>query len=250
MKVKDLSPNPKNPRTITDAKLEQLKRAMLEFGDLSGIVFNRKSKHLVGAHQRAKNLDADAFVVIVKTYKKPTKTGTIAEGHVELNGERFAYREVSWDQNRERAANLAANKGAGEWDLPQLNEWLKELGSFDVDFDIGLTMFDTDELKELDGIFVSEHTRALSKDGKPVKDLKPPKCKHGQVYLLGGTRLRCSREELHFCDQIIARWERYAGKSAVLQVSDEPEKRTKRARAPVTKLRRHKTAEQLSHSDA
>lgn len=145
MKVSDLKPNEKNPRTISDKKLEMLKKAVREFGDLSGIVFNRKTKRLVGGHQRSKILDTASDIKILRKYPKPTKTGTIAEGFVLAYGEHFSYREVNWDETREKAANIAANKGAGEWDLPQLSEWMKELGSFDLDFDLDLTMFDEKE---------------------------------------------------------------------------------------------------------
>jgi hypothetical protein len=146
MKVADLIPNKKNPRTVTDEKLAQLKKALDEFGDLSGIVFNRKTKRLVGGHQRSKLLDKNAEIKIVKQFLKPTKVGTIAEGFIDVKGERFAYREVSWSEVKEKAANIAANKGAGEWDLPQLAEWLKEI---DENFDIDLTLFDENEIKHL-----------------------------------------------------------------------------------------------------
>lgn len=154
MRVEDLKPNPKNPRTITPAKLEQLKRAMLEFGDLSGVVYNRRSKQLVGGHQRIENMKG-AEVTVTRTYPKPTKAGTVAVGYVKFRGERFNYREVEWDRPREMAANIAANKGAGEWDLPQLGEWMRELGSFDVDLDISLTMFEETDLH-----LVRQHMRA------------------------------------------------------------------------------------------
>lgn len=147
MKIKDLKPNPKNPRTITEAKLEQLKKALAEFGDLGGFVFNRTTKMLVGGHQRAKIFGKDAEVVIEKTYKKPTKTGTVAEGFVELDGERFKYREVVWDEIKEKAANIAANKGGGEWDMPQLSEWLRDIDSYG--FDLDLTMFDETDRGDL-----------------------------------------------------------------------------------------------------
>lgn len=147
LKLADLKPNAKNPRTISDDKLKQLKKALAEFGDISGIVFNIKTKQLVGGHQRLKIFDIDSVITIIKKYSRPTKTGTVAEGYVELNDERFSYREVSWSESKEKAANIAANKGAGEWDLPQLSEWLKELNSFDLDFDMDLTMFGADELK-------------------------------------------------------------------------------------------------------
>ncbi len=143
MKIKDLKPNPQNPRTITDEKLVQLKKALTEFGDLGGIVFNRKTKKLIGGHQRIKIIDNQSEVVIEKRYSKKTKTGTLAEGYVIANGERLAYREVDWDEAKEKAANIAANKGAGEWDFAQLGEWMKDLdGSL---FDLDLTMFDEQE---------------------------------------------------------------------------------------------------------
>jgi DNA modification methylase len=194
MRVKDLAPHPKNPRTISDQKLKQLKKALIEFGDLSGIVFNRKSGQLVGGHQRAKHLDADTPVTITKTYSRPTKTGTVAEGYVLLDGERFSYREVSWDKHKEMAANIAANKGAGSWDLPELGEWIKELSSFDVDFDMDLTMFDEDELEEqFEGIVVREHTRvgATGVDEDDVPEKAPPRTKPGDIYRLGNHRLMC-----------------------------------------------------------
>lgn len=148
MKVSDLNPNPKNPRIVTDEKLSMLKKTVIEFGDLSGIVFNRKTKRLVGGHQRTKLNDEDTPVEITKKYSKPTKTGTVAEGFILLEGERFTYREVQWSEQREKAANIAANKGAGEWDLPQLSDWMKDLSSFDADFDMDLTGFDEDERQD------------------------------------------------------------------------------------------------------
>jgi len=47
MDVKSLKPAGYNPRKITDKKLEMLKKSLEEFGDLSGIIFNRRrNKHL------------------------------------------------------------------------------------------------------------------------------------------------------------------------------------------------------------
>lgn len=193
-RVKDLQHNPHNPRKITDSKLGQLKKALLEFGDLSGIVYNLTTQQLVGGHQRTKLFDVDADIVITKTYEKPTRTGTVAEGYVKLKGERFAYRQVKWDDMREKAANLAANKGAGEFDMETVAAWLKELDGFDVGIDLDLTMFDADEIKELAGITVKEHTRVsatgVDEDALP-EGLIEPKTKLGDVYRLGNHRLMC-----------------------------------------------------------
>lgn len=194
MRVADLSPNKKNPRTITDTKLKLLKKALHEFGDLSGVVFNRKSKQLVGGHQRVNTLDPNSKIVITKKYPKPTRTGTLAEGYIISHGERYTYRVVSWDRHREMAANIAANKGAGEWDLPQLADWMRELDSFDVNYDMDLTMFDVEELSDFEGITVREHTR-ISPTGVDEDDVpdvqEEPQTKRGDIYQLGRHRLTC-----------------------------------------------------------
>lgn len=238
MQAHELKSNPHNPRSISPAKLAMLKRAMGEFGDLSGIIFNRKSKQLVGGHQRKLHLGADATVTVLKQYPKSTRTGTVAEGFVEFKGERFAYREVEWSPEKEKAAAIAANKGAGEWDKDKLAVWFKELSTidFDFDFDLDLTMFTAKEIHDLPSVIdVSGHTRKTKsgKDDKdeedaPPKENKPPKCKHGQVYILGGTRLRCSREELYFCDQVIAKYERDFARSAILEET-APKAKTSKA---------------------
>lgn len=150
MAIKDLAHNPKNPRKITDKRLSQLKKALHEFGDLGAFVFNRTTQTLVGGHQRTKVFPPDAQITIEQEYKKPTRTGTIAEGFVVLDGERFKYREVLWDEVKEKAAALAANRNAGDWDNASLGEWLAELDSLDIDLE--LTMFDE---KEIDDIFES-----------------------------------------------------------------------------------------------
>lgn len=143
----DLKANPRNPRKISDAKLLALRKALIEFGDLGGFVFNLTTGHLVGGHQRAKVLPKNAKIVITKRYEIKTKSGTVSEGYVLINGERFKYREVGWDEAFEKAANLAANKGGGEWDLEILSEWLREIDDFGLDLD--LTMFDENERSDL-----------------------------------------------------------------------------------------------------
>lgn len=188
MNISDLKPNPKNPRTITDEKLSMLKNALDEFGDLGGFVFNRKTNQLVGGHQRAKLFDKSSKVILDKEYKKPTKTGTIAEGYIELKGERFRYREVEWDAVKEKAANIAANKGAGEWDMPELSNWLREIDDFGLD--LNLTMFDEAErLKAM-----AEITKVAADEEKENAIPKVPKVaktKLGDVYTLGNHRLMC-----------------------------------------------------------
>jgi hypothetical protein len=145
-KLKSLKANPDNPRVTTENKLGLLKTALGEFGDLGGIVDNKRTGRLVGGHQRLKIMPSDAEIVIERTYKKPTRCGTVAEGHVLIDGERFTYRQVDWPAVKERAANIAANKGAGEWDYAVLGTWFQDLAK-DDEFNLDLTMFDENERK-------------------------------------------------------------------------------------------------------
>jgi ParB-like chromosome segregation protein Spo0J len=138
-----------NPRTITKPELDRLKKAIEEFGDLGGIVFNRRTGRLVGGHQRVKVIPKDA--IIEKTdLSAPSRTGTAAHGFIVIDGEKYSYREVDWDESREKAANIAANAHGGDWDEAKLGELLKEL-SADVNFDIDLTGFTLAEVYQTIG---------------------------------------------------------------------------------------------------
>ena len=90
MQIKDLKPNPKNPRKISAEKLDMLEYSMEMFGDISGIIFNRRSGQLEGGHQRGKIIPKDAEIVIEQSYEIPTKTGTVAEGYVLYKGDRVS----------------------------------------------------------------------------------------------------------------------------------------------------------------
>jgi hypothetical protein len=109
---------------------------MDEFGDLSGIVRNVRTGNLVGGHQRVKCFDASWEV---KKTKASDGTGTVAVGYIETPRGRWVYREVDWDESKEKAANLAANKHGGEWDIPKLDVVLGELRA--INFDMELTGF-------------------------------------------------------------------------------------------------------------
>lgn len=138
--------NEDNPRQITDEQLARLAASMAKYGDLSGLVLNNRTGNLVGGHQRVKLL-GDAPVTITHRYKKKTKVGTVAEGHVVHGGERFTYRVVNWDDKTERAAMVAANKHGGDWDTFKLRDLLDGLKG--EGYDLELTGFDAQELEKL-----------------------------------------------------------------------------------------------------
>jgi hypothetical protein len=145
MQIKDLNPNVKNPRKISQKKLENLKKSINKFGDLSGFVYNRRSKNLVSGHQRQKTLPPDSRIKIEHKYDKPTSARTIAEGYVLIDEERFKYREVDADPVWEAEAMIAANKHSGEWD----RDLLKLVIIDTPEIDLELAGFEAPELEAM-----------------------------------------------------------------------------------------------------
>lgn len=96
----DLLPDPENPREIDAENAEGLAYSLEEFGDLSGIVFNIRTKQLVAGHQRVEQLGANGDLPIRWDEGRP---------FVVFNGEAFPIRFVDWDREKQRAANIAAN---------------------------------------------------------------------------------------------------------------------------------------------
>ena len=187
MKLKDLKPAEYNPRTITDEQLGRLKKALYEFGDLSGIIFNRRTGNVIGGHQRLKCLPEDAKIE-KKDLKTPTKTGTVAHGFIIIEDEKYTYREVDWDDATEKMANIAANKHGGDWDDEKLSLILHELSEMPI-FDLDLIGFETTEFDEI----LSRITKDGQIDDDEVPEVNTPEpiTKTGDIYILGKHRLLC-----------------------------------------------------------
>jgi hypothetical protein len=187
MQVSDLKHNKRNPRKISNEKKKMLQKAIEEFGDLGGIVFNKRTGQLVGGHQRTSVIPKNAEVVIEVSHEAPTRTGTTAEGHIKVKGEMFRYREVDWDLQREESANIAANQHGGEWQEDNLRAILADLVSQGADME--LIGFTTDELAKLMGSVEVYDAKTDEDDvGEPPKE---PRSKLGDVYKIGNHRLMC-----------------------------------------------------------
>ena len=97
-KLSELKEAGYNPRRISPEALKGLQYSLEEFGDLSGIVVNKRTGNLVAGHQRVKALKEryGDLVVTADTLTCP-------------NGYTFRIRVVDWDIKKEKAANIAAN---------------------------------------------------------------------------------------------------------------------------------------------
>lgn len=193
--LENLKANAKNPRLMNKFDADNLKKSMQEFGDLSGVVFNIQTQQLVGGHQRIetfKRMGSSKQIVIEHRFETPNSVGTVAVGYILYNDERYGYREVDWPLDRETAANIAANRIQGEFDLDKLAEmdwWLKE-NNPDL---LAMTGQSDDEIsKLLNGVGPSE----IEEDEAPeVDDQAPAISKYGEVYQLGRHRLMCGNSD-------------------------------------------------------
>lgn len=119
--IKDLRPDPANPRRISDEELESLTRPIREFGLIDPIIARREDNTVIGGHQRllaARKLGIKQVPVVL----------------VDLSAEQA------------HLLNLALNRISGSWDQDLLGRLLAELNAV-PDVDLSLTGFSDDELQ-------------------------------------------------------------------------------------------------------
>ncbi len=169
MRIDDLVPAPYNPRVDLrpgDPDYEKLKRSIQEFGLVEPVVWNKRTGHVVGGHQRLKILR-------------------------ELGYKEVEVSVVDLDEKREKLLNVALNKIEGDWDNFKLKELLQELefGGADIE----LTGFDEDEIDKLFQQFVvDEEIRDDAFDPDEVlKEIEQPVTRPGDLWRLGVHYVLC-----------------------------------------------------------
>ena len=133
----------KNPRRITDDDLADLRRWLVELGDLSGVVHDLNSDEIIGGNQRGRVFDINhAAIELVDGPHEPDEQGTVAHGFVVWQGKRYAYRQVRWTPRQCEKANIVANQAGGDWDAVILASEFQAA-------DLVEWGFENDELEEL-----------------------------------------------------------------------------------------------------
>lgn len=114
--------NPRKDLKPGDAEYEHIKKSIQTFGYIDPIIWNKRTGRVVGGHQRLKVLQ-------------------------ELGQNNVKVVEVDFDEDKEKAANIALNKISGDWEPELLQNLLDELE--DSDFDMGDFGINDDFLKSL-----------------------------------------------------------------------------------------------------
>lgn len=158
--VKDLLPYEKNPRTISDEQIEDLKKSLKKF-NLVEIPAIDKDGKIIAGHQRIKVLQL------------------LGRENEEIDV-RVPNRKLSEKEYEQYL--LTSNAVGGDWDFEKLK-------SFDIEMllDIG---FSDDDLSQIwdDHLETDDDNFDVEKE---LKKIKKPKTKLGDVYQLGIHRLIC-----------------------------------------------------------
>jgi DNA modification methylase len=168
VRIAKINPAPYNPRKDLqpgDPEYEAIRRSLEEFGFVEPLVWNKRTGHLVGGHQRFKIL--------------------LARGVREVD-----VSVVDLPLEREKALNVALNKVGGEWDDRKLGELLKELQAL-PGLDETVTGFST---REINALLRSLEPAKPEPDGnvdRAAVAAKGIKVVRGQVWQLGRHRLVC-----------------------------------------------------------
>ena len=121
-----LNPAPYNPRVDlkpTDPEYQHIKNSLDDFGYLDPIVWNKRTGNIVSGHQRYKILKEQGATELLCVV-------------------------VDFDEDKEKACNLAMNKAVGLWDDKKLEELLAEMQDTEWDMsDFGFEGF-SEELGE------------------------------------------------------------------------------------------------------
>ena len=136
---------------------------MSEFGYVELIIWNNRTGHVVGGHQRLKILQ-------------------------ETGQQEIECVVVDLDIDKEKALNIALNKISGDWDKDKLVLVISDLNA--ADFDVSLTGFESTELESL----LTGASEFDAKDDHSDIDAllrKASYVQRGDVWTIGNHRLIC-----------------------------------------------------------
>jgi len=167
IKISELKPAPYNPRKIKKEELKKLEDSMDKFGYIDPIIYNKRTGHVVGGHQR---------LSVISSKLSP-------DSEIDVS-------VVDLDEFQEKTLNIALNRITGMWDDEKLEQLLQNIREYNTDM-LKYTGYDESEITKIlklnkigldDGIIeVGAYERAKQKS----------KIKSGDIFILGTSRLMC-----------------------------------------------------------
>lgn len=180
-----LQPDPANPNRMAAEDKARMAKSLAEFGDLSGIIINRRTGFLIGGHQRVDVLAGAKMHV--EDCPKPEPDGTVGRGWLDKGGRRYAVRVVDWPAEKAHAALLACNRfgRVGADDPALLKDLLEQLDTGALDMD--LTGYTGKAIEELmNQVHPDEGADSEPQIDRAAELNKKWQVKTGDLFTIGG----------------------------------------------------------------
>jgi hypothetical protein len=137
MKLKDIKPNPNNPRVLRDDKFQKLKQSITEFPKMLSLrpMVIDENNVVLGGNMRLRALQELGFTDIDEAWVKRSSDLTEEEKKRFIIADNVAFGEWDWDTL------------ANDWDVVDLEAWGLEIPQFDrpEDFNEDFTLPEGDK---------------------------------------------------------------------------------------------------------
>jgi hypothetical protein len=137
MKLKDIKPNPNNPRVLRDDKFQKLKKSIKEFPKMLSLrpMVIDENNVVLGGNMRLRALQELGFTDIEEAWVKRSSDLTEEEKKRFIIADNVAFGEWDWDTL------------ANDWEVVDLEAWGLDIPQFDrpEDFDEDFTLPEGDK---------------------------------------------------------------------------------------------------------
>jgi ParB-like chromosome segregation protein Spo0J len=136
MKLKDIKPNPNNPRVLRDDKFQKLKQSITEFPKMLSLrpMVIDENNVVLGGNMRLRALQELGFTDIDEAWVKKSSDLTEEEKKRFIIADNVAFGEWDWDTL------------ANDWEVVDLEAWGLDIPQFDNEADTDYS----DKNKEID----------------------------------------------------------------------------------------------------
>ena len=136
MKLKDIKPNPNNPRVLRDDKFQKLKQSITEFPKMLSLrpMVIDENNVVLGGNMRLRALQELGFTDVEEAWVKRSSDLTEEEKKRFIIADNVAFGEWDWDSL------------ANDWEVVDLEAWGLEIPQFDNEADTDYS----DKNKEID----------------------------------------------------------------------------------------------------
>ena len=148
MKLKDIKPNPNNPRVLRDDKFQKLKQSITEFPKMLSLrpMVIDENNVVLGGNMRLRALQELGFTDVEEAWVKRSSDLTEDEKKRFIIADNVAFGEWDWDTL------------ANDWDVVDLEAWGLEIPQFNQDINLDDFFEENNEEKEEKFKIILEYT--------------------------------------------------------------------------------------------